>query len=63
MKNWQDGAVSDWIEELADVPRSGEWARFGLSVADHCGDYQIRIIEGGATGMGQDVAQFPSFMD
>jgi hypothetical protein len=63
MKDRQHGAIARGIEELVGVPAGGQRAGFGLAVADDAGDDQIRVVEGGAIGMGQRIAQFAAFMD
>ncbi len=37
--------------------------RLRLAVADHAGDGQARIVEGGPEGVGQRVAEFPALVD
>ncbi len=59
----QDGAVVDGVEELVRVPGGGERPGLGLAVADDAGDEEIRVVEGGAVGVGEGVAQFPALVD
>ena len=51
MQDRQHRAVMRRIEELVGMPGSGERTGFGLAVADHAGDDQIRIVECRAIGM------------
>jgi hypothetical protein len=39
----QHGTVADRVEELADVPGSGQWPGLGLAVTDHGSDNQIGL--------------------
>ena len=49
----QHGAVGGGIEELIGMPGCGQRTGLRLTVADHAGDDQIRIIEDRAEGMTQ----------
>ena len=59
----QHGAVAGRIEELVRMPGGGQRAGLRLAVADDAGDDQLRVVEGGAEGMRQGVAQFAALMD
>ena len=48
MQDRQHRAVADRVEELVRVPRRRQRPGLGLAVADHAGDDQIRVVEGGA---------------
>ncbi len=53
----------DGIEELVGVPGGGERSGLRLAVADDTGDQQVRVVECGAVGMGEGVAQFAALVD
>ncbi len=59
----QDGPVVDRVEELVRVPGRGERPRLRLAVADHAGDEEVRVVEGGAVGVGEGVAEFAALVD
>ena len=63
MKDRQNRAIARRIEELVGVPAGGQRAGFRLAVADDAGDDQVGIVEGGAVGMDQRIAQLSAFMD
>ena len=63
MQDRKNRAVTRGIEKLVGVPARGQCARFRLAVADHAGDDQIRIVERGAIGVDQGIAQFAAFMN
>ena len=63
MQHRQDGPVVHGIEELVGVPAGGQRARFGLAVADHAADEQVRVVEGGAVGVHEGVAQLAALVD
>ena len=45
------------------MPASGQGAGLRLPIADTGNGDQIRVVEDCTTGMGEDVAQFATFMD
>ncbi|CAO0833288.1 hypothetical protein SMICM17S_00684 [Streptomyces microflavus] len=59
----QDGLVVDRVEELVGVPGRGERSGLRLAVADHTGHQQTGVVEGGAVGVGEGVAEFAAFVD
>ena len=63
MKDRQDGAVANRVEELVDVPARGQRAGLRLAVADDGRDDQIGIVERGPAGVREHVAQFAAFVD
>ena len=63
MKDRKHRAIAGGIEEFVGVPTGGECAGFRFTVADDAADDQIRIVEGGAIGVGQRITQFAAFMD
>src|SRR5258707_6489061 len=63
MEYSQDGAVAHWIKELIAMPTGSQRPRFRLAIAnDACND-QVRVIKGGAIGMGKRVTEFAAFMN
>src|SRR5215469_8130786 len=63
MQDWQDSAVANGIQELVNVPGSSQGCGFRLTVPDDSRNDQVWIIEGGATGMGEHVAQLAAFVN
>ncbi len=59
----QHRAVAERIDELVRVPGGRERAGLGLSVADHAGHDEIGVVEAGAIGMRQAVAQLAALVD
>ncbi|CAM5712745.1 hypothetical protein SVIOM342S_06325 [Streptomyces violaceorubidus] len=59
----QDGSVVHRVEELVGVPGRRQRAGLRLAVADHAGDHQVRVVEGGAVGVRERVAQFAALVD
>lgn len=47
----QNGAISDWIQELGAVPACRERASLGFSIADHCQRDEVRVVKHGSEGM------------
>ena len=63
MKNGQHRTVRLRIEKLVGVPACRQWPRLRLSVADHAGYYQVRIVEGRSIRVQQRVAQFSALVN
>src|ERR1700737_1977758 len=63
VENGKHGAVGDRVEELVRMPAGGEWARLRFTVPDHAEDLEVRVIEGGAVGVGERVAELAPFVD
>ena len=63
MKDRQHRAVARRVQEFVGVPAGGQCAGFRLAVADDAGDDQIGIVEGGAIGVEQGIAQLAAFVD
>ena len=62
----QDGQhrpVVDRVEELVGVPGRRQRPGLRLAVADHAGHQQTRVVERGAVGVGQRVAQLAALVD
>ena len=59
----QHRAVGGGVEELVRVPGGGQRPGLGLAVADHAGDDQVGVVEHGAEGMAERVAQLAAFVD
>ncbi len=58
----QHGAVADRVEELVGVPGRGQRPGLRLPVADHAGDQQAGVVQGGAVGVGEGVAEFAALV-
>ncbi len=63
MQHRQHGAVARGVEELVRVPARRERAGLGLAVADHAAHQQIRVVERGAVGVRERVAELPALVD
>ena len=63
MEDGQDRSVVNGIEELVGVPRRRERSGLGLAIADHARDEEVRIVENGAGGMAERVAQLAALVD
>ena len=63
MQDRQDRAVGRRVEEFVAVPGGRQRAGLGLAVPHHRSDDEIGIVEGGAIGMGQGIAQLAALMD
>ena len=59
----QHGAVPGRVEELVGVPAGGERPGFGFSVADHAQREQVGVVEHGAVGVDEGIAEFAAFVD
>jgi len=56
MKDRQHGAVVHRVQELVGMPARCERAGLGLTVSDHAGDEEVRVVERGAVRVRQRVA-------
>jgi hypothetical protein len=63
MQNRQHGPVARRIQEVGALPGSLERRRLRFPVAHHGHREQIGIVERGAEGVNQNVAEFAPFMD
>src|SRR5690242_5367759 len=63
VKDWQHRSVGCWVEEFVRMPRGRERPGLGLTIADHAGDQQVRVVEGGTVGMTQRVPEFATLVD
>ncbi len=59
----QDGPVVDRVQELVGVPAGGQRAGLGLAVADDARHHEVGVVQGGAVGVGQGVAQLTPLVD
>ena len=59
----QNRAIACGIQKLVAVPSGCQRAGFRLAVTHHAGRNQVRIVEHGAKGMGQGIAQLAAFID
>src|SRR5262249_40667158 len=63
MEDRQNAAVPRRVEERVAPPAGGEWPGLGLAVADDAGDDQVRVVEGGAVGGAEGVAELAALVD
>src|SRR3984957_9973632 len=63
MKDRKYGAITRGIKKLVGMPTGSKRAGFGFSVANDATDNQIRVVEGGAIGMGQRITEFAALMN
>ena len=59
----QHGAVARRVEEADPLPRALQRPGLGLAVADHAGDQQVGVVEGGAEGVHERVAELTALVD
>jgi hypothetical protein len=59
----QHRAVAARVEELVRVPARRERPGLGLAVADDAGDDELGVVEGGAEGVHQRVAELAALVD
>ena len=59
----QDDAVGERVHELVGLPGRGERAGLGLAVAHHGHREQARVVEDGAVGVGERVAELAALVD
>ena len=59
----QHGAVAGRVEEADALPGALERAGLGLAVADDAGDQQVGVVEGGAEGVDERVAELAALVD
>ena len=63
VQNGQHHAIADGVEKFVGMPGRGQWPRFRLAVPDHTGGDEIRVVEYGAEGMGERIAQLAALVD
>jgi hypothetical protein len=63
VEHGKHGTVARRVDELVRVPARGEWAGFGLAVADHAERQEVGIVVDRAVGMHQRVAKLSAFVD
>jgi hypothetical protein len=59
----QDRTVTNRVEELVRVPGRRERPGLGLTITDHAGDHQVRVVQRGTVGVGQRVPEFAALVD
>ena len=59
----QHAAVASRVEKLVAVPAGGQRAGLRFAVADDAGDDQVRVVERGAVGVAQRVAELAAFVN
>ena len=63
MEDRQHGAVAHRIEKLVGMPARRKRPGLRFAVADDGGDDEIRVVEGGAVGVGKRIAEFAALVD
>jgi hypothetical protein len=63
VEDGQDRAIPRWVQKADPLPASLERPSLGLAVADHRGNDEARVVEGGSEGMDQNVAELPTLVD
>jgi hypothetical protein len=63
MKDGENGAVSGGVEKFVGVPTGGAGTGFGFAVANDASDDQIGIVESGAVGVKEGVAELAAFVN
>ena len=63
MQHRQHGAVARRVEELVRVPARRQRTRLRLAVADHAAGQQVGIVEHGAVGVHERVAELAALVD
>src|ERR1700756_5814374 len=63
MQNGKHGAIARWIQKFVGVPTRRERSRFGLTIADHATNEQVRVVKCGAVRMGNGVPEFAAFVN
>ena len=63
MQDWQHHAVLGGVHELVGMPARRERSGLRLTVADDRGDEQVRVVERGAVGVRERVAQLAALVD
>ena len=59
----QHGSVVDGVEEVVRMPGGGQRPGLRLAVPDDTADHQTGVVEGGAVGVREGVAQFAALVD
>ena len=59
----QHGAVARRVEIGDPLPGALQGSGLGLTVADHAGDEQVRMVEGGTEGVDQGVTELAALVD
>ena len=59
----QHGAVAGRVEEAHPLPGALQRPGLRLAVADHAGDQQVWVVEGGAEGVDEGVAELAALVD
>ena len=59
----EDDAVGDWVEELVGMPSGRERAGLGLAVPDNASHDQAGIVERGAEGVAERIAELAALVD
>jgi hypothetical protein len=60
---WEDGTISDRIEEFGAVPTSSKRTRLSLSISNHCQRDQIGVIKDRSEGVRNRVTKLSSLVN
>ena len=63
MQDRNNRAVPRRVDELVGMPARREGTGLRLAVADNAEDDEVRVVQGGAVGVGEGVAEFTAFVD
>src|SRR5215212_2483524 len=63
VQNRQDRSVAYRVEEADGLPGAFQGTGLGLAVADHGGNEEVWVVEGGTEGVGEDVAELTALVD
>src|SRR6516162_5313076 len=63
VKDRQNRAVRDWVQEFIRVPGCRQRPGFGLAIADHAGNDEVRVVEYRAERMTQRITQFAALVN
>ena len=63
VQDWQNRTIGNRVEELVGVPAGRQRSGLGLAVADNTGHDQVGVVESGAVGVRDGVAEFAPLMD
>jgi len=63
MQDRQHRAVDPRVQELVGMPTRCERSGLGLAVSDDAGDEQVGVVEGGAVGVCEGVAELSALVD
>src|ERR1700728_1153255 len=63
MKDRKNRSITRGIQKLVGVPTGSQRTSFPFAIANDAGNDQIRIVESGAIGVNQEIAELPAFVN